>query len=980
MSSITITTSSFGAINSTVTGQAPATITLQIGTPGPQGQQGTQGIQGPQGPAGPAGTSSWGSISGSISSQTDLSNALAGKYSTSNPSGFITSSALSPYLTTSTASSTYAPLASPALTGTPTAPTALTADSSTTIATTAFVKAQGYLTSAPVTSVAGRTGAVTLANTDISGLGTMSTASAADYSTTTVASGLYYPLAGNPSGFLTSAPVSSVAGRTGAVTLSTTDISGISSYAPIASPTFTGTVTIPTGASISGYLTTSTASSTYAPLASPTFTGTVTIPTGASIQGSCTINSPTFTLKATFGNPSTTTGSALINLGSVAGSPFSSSIADLWFNSSVYKIGYRDSSANQLVASESYVSTNYAPKASPTFTGTVTIPAGASISGFATLASPTFTGTVTIPSGASISGFATLASPTFTGTPLSVTAAVDTNTTQIATTAYVVGQGYAKLTSPTLTGTPLSVTAAADTNTTQIATTAFVVGQASATTPVVDGTATIGTSLKYARADHVHPTDTTRAPLASPTFTGTVTIPSGASISGFAPLASPTFTGTPLSVTAAADTNTTQIATTAFVVGQASATTPVIDGTATIGTSLKFARADHVHPTDTTRAPLASPTFTGTPLSTTAAVSTNTTQIATTAFVVGQAGTASPVVNGTATVGTSLLYSRQDHVHATDTTRAPLASPTFTGTVTIPSGASISGFAPLASPTFTGVPAGPTAAAATNTTQLATTAFVTAAVPAFAATSDTNAPSSTTKVTSPSNVLDMILHNGYQALYYGASSSATSGAGSAISVYSRWHDMYGPNNATSGYVGWCTDSSASSGWVGYGRGLVYLNKPWAKKIWMAGRSQIGAYSGSGGMGDTNNTFRVSLGGKNALSAGANAAYLDHIGWTCQGGGSAVVYLVMGNAYAAAPVTVATTFTPVAGQIFDWKIFSDGAGNVTFWINDVQQATSTSGPFANSNNGLYYEMVDGNGSQAGGNAVFANYGTKLFISV
>ena len=37
--------------------------------------------------------------------------------------------------------------------------------------------------------------------------------------------------------------------------------------------------------------------------------------------------------------------------------------------------------------------------------------------GLATLASPTFTGTVTIPSGASISGFAPLASPTFTGTP-----------------------------------------------------------------------------------------------------------------------------------------------------------------------------------------------------------------------------------------------------------------------------------------------------------------------------------------------------------------------------------------------------------------------------------------------------------------------------------------------------------------------------------------------------------------------------------
>lgn len=57
---------------------------------------------------------------------------------------------------------------------------------------------------------------------------------------------------------------------------------------------------------------------------------------------------------------------------------------------------------------------------------------------------------------------------------------------------------------------------------------------------------------------------------------------------------------------------------------------------------------------------------------------------------------------------------------------APLASPTFTGTVTIPAGASISGFAPTASPNFTGTPAAPTAAVGTSTTQLATTAFVAA--------------------------------------------------------------------------------------------------------------------------------------------------------------------------------------------------------------------------------------------------------------
>ena len=63
-------------------------------------------------------------------------------------------------------------------------------------------------------------------------------------------------------------------------------------------------------------------------------------------------------------------------------------------------------------------------------------------------------------------------------------------------------------------------------------------------------------------------------------------------------------------------------------------------------------------------APLADPTFTGTPAAPTAAQGTSTTQIATTAFVNAE-------------------------IAADTAAKAPLASPTFTGTVTIPSGASI---------------------------------------------------------------------------------------------------------------------------------------------------------------------------------------------------------------------------------------------------------------------------------------------------
>lgn len=52
--------------------------------------------------------------------------------------------------TTAFESGVYAPLASPVFTGNPTAPTPATADNDTSIATTAFVKAQGYLTASTV--------------------------------------------------------------------------------------------------------------------------------------------------------------------------------------------------------------------------------------------------------------------------------------------------------------------------------------------------------------------------------------------------------------------------------------------------------------------------------------------------------------------------------------------------------------------------------------------------------------------------------------------------------------------------------------------------------------------------------------------------------------------------------------------------------------------------------------------------------------
>ena len=65
---------------------------------------------------------------------------------------------------------------------------------------------------------------------------------------------------------------------------------------------------------------------------------------------------------------------------------------------------------------------------------------------------------------------ANINSPTFTGVPAAPTASTATDTTQLATTAFVQDQKA----SPAFTGTPTAPTAATTTDTTQIATTAFV--------------------------------------------------------------------------------------------------------------------------------------------------------------------------------------------------------------------------------------------------------------------------------------------------------------------------------------------------------------------------------------------------------------------------------------------------------------------------------------------------------------------------
>lgn len=228
---------------------------------------------------------------------------------------------------------------------------------------------------------------------------------------------------------------------------------------------------------------------------------------------------------------------------------------------------------------------NYAVLASPALTGVPTAPTAAGGTNTTQIATTAFVQ-------AAVTGgtYAPLNSPAFTGVPTAPTAAVDTNTTQIATTAYVVGQGYAKLASPTFTGVPLSTTPATADDSFKIATTAYV--KANLTS--------------YLTSANIAAT--------------------------YAPLNSPALTGNPTATTQAVDNNSTRIATTAYVIGQG-----YLKSTDAATTYLTQANAATTYLTQanatTTYAPKASPALTGTPTAPTAAWGDADTQIATTAFV-----------------------------------------------------------------------------------------------------------------------------------------------------------------------------------------------------------------------------------------------------------------------------------------------------------------------------------------------------------
>lgn len=226
----------------------------------------------------------------------------------------------------------------------------------------------------------------------------------------------------------------------------------------------------------------------------------------------------------------------------------------------------------------------------------------------------------------------------------------------------ILNAGGAPIWSPVFGGTPCAPTPEPSSNSTRIATTAFV------ETAINEFIANVLASEVFVASFNG------RQGVVTLTTADVTAVANGV----YAPLDSPNFTGYATSLTAPVGTATGQIATTAFVMNAvADSVTGVVSYNGRTG--LVLSEAADV--TSVGGALLASPAFTGTPTAPTAAPGTNTTQIATTAFVMGAAFL--PLTGGTVSINHTAGFTTDGFAVAAVTqlgqTAPPLYSPTYGG-------------------------------------------------------------------------------------------------------------------------------------------------------------------------------------------------------------------------------------------------------------------------------------------------------------
>ena len=228
------------------------------------------------------------------------------------------------------------------------------------------------------------------------------------------------------------------------------------------------------------------------------------------------------------------------------------------------------------------------------------------------------------------------------------------------------------------------------------------------TAPLMDGTASAGEADTFARADHVHPSDTTKLNKAGDTMSGNLAMGSnkitglangtangdavnfgqlderlpkaGGTMSGAIAMGSNKITGLADGENDGDAVNKGQLDAVEEAIPAASNVAGTAAGTAAAGTSNDYARADHVHPHDSAKLDVAGGTMsgniamgnnkvTGLAAPTADGDAANKKYVDDAIDALPVASDDAPLMDGTADAGEDANFARADHVHPTDTSR-----------------------------------------------------------------------------------------------------------------------------------------------------------------------------------------------------------------------------------------------------------------------------------------------------------------------
>jgi hypothetical protein len=227
--------------------------------------------------------------------------------------------------------------------------------------------------------------------------------------------------------------------------------------------------------------------------------------------------------------------------------------------------------------------------------------------------------------------------------------------------------------------------------------------------------------------------------------------------------------------------------------------------------------------------------------------------------------------------------------------------------------------------------------ASTARTNLGLTSIATSS---FATTAEAQAGTSTTTVINPSTLFDAKFFAGGKFINAIAWSTATSGVGASASAQSMNGRVVSSPTSLSGYgqnLGTIVNNS---------RGGAYTaGIDWSKRVIFGGR-----FSRNVTTPDTAAVFRFSLGRFSGQAPSDISASDKQVGIKVSGSGAIVLYVANGSAL----TTTTSSFTPSNSSAYDVVIVSDGAGNVTLYVNGSSVATSTGGP--TSSQGANYNVI------------------------